>query len=517
MSEGIAIITATTDDGGYTAQCEVTVTRSTVGVTESDEILTSMSDEIQDGTTDNLWGFSSGKSADDNAVEFAGTGSLFAEKVFDDNIKNASSLNISFKIKPDYGQKKTFGLVDDEGNVIFAVYQRNSGSPIGLLAGYGGKFSSDYYRLDTGTGYESPTWIVEDSSLINTDTWYKMDLSVDFTTQKMSARICSEEDVLTKVSDVSIDASSLSKLWVTDLYNSSVYIKDFVVAVPTTEDEPQEQALILNKAEIDADGNIAYEIDSVNEIENETLYTALYSGNGVLIGINIGNIGAFKVDEYDDYKLKAFLWENMQPVCSNIETTVQYNVFTTNPTAEPSAEPTVEPTTTPTPIEGIQGSDDTENKIYTYEIGNTDVADEAGVEITDTSDYIDMTISLGEYDYTSVDEGIRFTSSSVGETNNLTETKRYIAITPKVSGTFNVSILFPDAASNKKHRLYYVDFGSDEIDLTACTKSSGTTIGWDITTPELTNLELEVEAGHTYVLYTYQKSGTISAMSFEYE
>lgn len=825
LSEGTATITAVSDDGNHTAQCSVTVTKPTVGVTENDEILSSMSEEIQAGTSNSLWGFSSGASASDNAVEFSGSGSLVAEKNFADDIKNAKALNISFKIKPGYGQKKTFGLVDENRNIIFAVYQRNSGSPLGFMAGYGGKFSSDYYRLDTGMDYASPTWVVENSALTNTDTWYKIDLSVDFTAKKMNARVSSEDAVLAKANNVSINADSLSKLWVTDLYNSSVSVKDFVVATHT-----KEQTLIFNKAETDKNGNISYMVDTVNEIEDETLYVALYDDDGKLASVSMQKAGEFKVDSYGNYQLKAFLWKDMQPVCSSIKTEIEYSdlqaymfvhfvgseqteneeqvyfsvskdgqnwnilngakpvltsevgekgvrdpyilrtkdnkfvvigtdlsiynrgkedpsadkwnecqnarednphpgsnniviwksdnlvdwsksellqiapddagcawapeciwdeekqaymiffasrtsaddytwlrlyrVYTTDfenftepelymegnekhifdttiieadgmyyriykddrlrmqksnslsgewtdatnnihnvasnhegptickingeekwcmmadglssknkgykafytdslatgmftagsvsfpssityrhggimpitadeyhmlidkynggadfpdptPAPVPTETPTPGPIETPVPFEGIKGSVDTENKVYHYEIGVTEAAAEAGVEVKDESDYIDLTASLGTGDSTS-SEGIKFTSSSVGETSNLSESKRYITITPKVSGIFKVRILFPDAASNKKQRLYYVDFGSEAVDLTTCTKSNGTRIGSDITSPSVTDLEFEVTAGNTYVLYTYQKGSTISAISFNY-
>lgn len=169
-----------------------------------------------------------------------------------------------------------------------------------------------------------------------------------------------------------------------------------------------------------------------------------------------------------------------------------------------------------TSIEGIKGSVDTANKIYSYEIGRTEAISEAGNTIKDSSKYIDLTVSLGSNDSTNSSDGISFSDTSVNESNSLNDSKRYIMITPKVDGVFYISAEFPNAAANRKHRIYYKDFDSEPVDLIACTKATGTAVGSDVTSSAAVTKELEVTAGHTYVLYTYQKAGTISAMSFQY-
>lgn len=179
--------------------------------------------------------------------------------------------------------------------------------------------------------------------------------------------------------------------------------------------------------------------------------------------------------------------------------------------------------------DGIAGIADTENNIYTWEIGNADTASSAGEAYADKDNgYVDLTVSLGKSDSMAGGKGIKFAASSVGDKGSVGDTKRYILVRPEYDGVFGMDIAFSEAASNKKNRIYYCDLGSDteNIDLTEFTKPNGDgmsgdrkiqTAGSDITTTDKYARTIDMTAGHTYMIYTYQKACTISALSYEYK
>ena len=132
-------------------------------------------------------------------------------------------------------------------------------------------------------------------------------------------------------------------------------------------------------------------------------------------------------------------------------------------------------------------------------------------------------ISLGKGDR--LDAGIILSASSVREptTNgqaNLADTKRYIVVTAKCDGILRMSIAFDSASGSKKNRIYYADLGEDAdmsaIELSSYRKGSHSVIDGDITTTAETVKSLNMTAGHTYIIYTYQSGCTISALSYKY-
>ncbi len=170
--------------------------------------------------------------------------------------------------------------------------------------------------------------------------------------------------------------------------------------------------------------------------------------------------------------------------------------------------------------EGITGSDDTDNKIYTWSIGQANTATTAGTTYSDTeNDIADLTVSLGAGD--SMYRSITFSDTSVKEpeTNgqaNVNDTKRYLLVRPKCNGTMNVAITFTSGKQNN-NRVYYKDFAVGEaVDLTQCIKSATMMTGSGISANTLKTMTLPMTAGHTYVLYTYQNASAISALSYEY-
>ena len=170
----------------------------------------------------------------------------------------------------------------------------------------------------------------------------------------------------------------------------------------------------------------------------------------------------------------------------------------------------------PDPLpEGISGTE--ENGVYTWSIGRSGT----DTVYTDTNDHADLTVSLGDGD--SMDGNIVWSAASVREPNtsgqsSVNETKRYLLVQPKRNGSFDIEIAFPDAASNKKQRVYYADLGegidASEIDLSQYFKASHETAGEDITSSGRVTRTIEMEAGHTYIIYTYQHGSRISGISY---
>ncbi len=173
--------------------------------------------------------------------------------------------------------------------------------------------------------------------------------------------------------------------------------------------------------------------------------------------------------------------------------------------------------------EGISGLDNTENATYTWSIGASDTASQKGTIYEETNNYADLVVSLGKGDR--LDAGIILSASSVREptTNgqaSLADTKRYIVVTAKCDGTLSMSIAFDSASGSKKNRIYYADLGEDAdmsaIELSSYSKGSHSVIDGDITTTAETVKSLNMTAGHTYIIYTYQSGCTISALSYKY-
>ena len=92
--------------------------------------------------------------------------------------------------------------------------------------------------------------------------------------------------------------------------------------------------------------------------------------------------------------------------------------------------------------------------------------------------------------------------------------------TPKKDGTLSMTISFGSASSSRKNRIYYADLGENadpsSIDLSEYRKGSHSVIEGDITSAGDTVKSLDMTAGHTYILYTYQSGSTISALSYKY-
>lgn len=174
--------------------------------------------------------------------------------------------------------------------------------------------------------------------------------------------------------------------------------------------------------------------------------------------------------------------------------------------------------------EGIFGAEDTDAKAYIWGIGETDAAAENGISYFDKNEYADLTISLAKGD--SLNEKVLWGAASVRETNtngqkNLAETKRYLLVQPKYDGTFSMNIAFKEASSKKKNRIYCADLGTDadigKIDLSTFQKGSYPTIGDDITSTNVTARTVDMSAGHSYIIYTYQTGSTISDMKYMYK
>lgn len=56
------------------------------------------------------------------------------------------------------------------------------------------------------------------------------------------------------------------------------------------------------------------------------MFTALYNNSGKLINVAANSAsGEFAIDEYGDYEIACYLWDNMEPVCDTIKKTITYS------------------------------------------------------------------------------------------------------------------------------------------------------------------------------------------------
>ncbi|MCD8180895.1 MAG: hypothetical protein LUF26_05380 [Firmicutes bacterium] len=145
-----------------------------------------------------------------------------------------------------------------------------------------------------------------------------------------------------------------------------------------------------------------------------------------------------------------------------------------------------------------------------------------------SDDYADIRVGLGSgdeilFDDGTVNSGIYFSNPSIKETDssgyaNVSNTGRYIMITPSVDGTLNITVKFTTSASNKKDRIYYAVFEDtdfDDIDLSTLTKSANDGYIGETTTTTASTSSLELTAGNTYVFFTYQYESYISALTYD--
>ena len=173
--------------------------------------------------------------------------------------------------------------------------------------------------------------------------------------------------------------------------------------------------------------------------------------------------------------------------------------------------------TTPLPV---TGSYDANTTTYTWTFANepegTDTAQSRNYETKDK--IADLRLVLRSGDYVSNAAGIHFNDKSVGDSGSI-QNSRYILVKPTYDGTLSATIEFPTAKSNVKCRLYAYDYGTgadfDSIDETLAAKG-----GTMATTPDITNANaatrtLNLQGGHTYAIYTYQRASNISALSYK--
>ncbi len=171
--------------------------------------------------------------------------------------------------------------------------------------------------------------------------------------------------------------------------------------------------------------------------------------------------------------------------------------------------------------EGIYGENNADTKTYAWGIGETDIASQNGVTYSDKNDYADLTVSLAKGDCLS--ESIKFSASSIRETTtngqkNLNDTKRYLLVKPKYDGVLSITIAF---GSGNNNRIYYADMGENApapnlSDYTKETPSNRQIAGDTIKNNSAATRTIDMTAGHSYIIYTYQQSSTISAMSYKY-
>ena len=178
-----------------------------------------------------------------------------------------------------------------------------------------------------------------------------------------------------------------------------------------------------------------------------------------------------------------------------VEAGKTYYFYNTGGTA--SANPTSITTFTYThervAVTGIKGKADAASKTYTWTIGSG----EAENTYSDTSDIIDLTVSLGSGDSMSDMNGISFNGTAVPDSGSVTD--RYLLVEPKKSGTLKMNVT---GKGSKNNRVYYYDFGTGAVDLTKCTKADGTNAK-ELTSGTATDVAIAMTAGNKYVVYPY--------------
>lgn len=165
------------------------------------------------------------------------------------------------------------------------------------------------------------------------------------------------------------------------------------------------------------------------------------------------------------------------------------------------------------PVIGITGSADTANKLYTWTIGNEDEENTDNV-YTHIDKYASITVGINASDTMSEDSGIQFTATAAPESGGVDSTGRYIILESKCSGTF--SITYTCTGSN--NRLYYYDFGTNDVSLSTCSKANGKVAQNGVANGAQTTTTIDMTAGNKYVIYPYTYNGgcNITALSYTY-
>ena len=156
---------------------------------------------------------------------------------------------------------------------------------------------------------------------------------------------------------------------------------------------------------------------------------------------------------------------------------------------------------------------------YTWQLKETAAAaDGSNYDYADK--YAAIRVGLAEEEIIS-SAGIVFAGASVGDDGgSVADTNRYIMFKPAYAGKISFDVTVADS---EKTRVYYYDCGTVDFadaDISALVKADScgrVQLGADITSTAAATRELEVEAGHVYVFYTYKwKAAQITFSNFEY-
>lgn len=162
--------------------------------------------------------------------------------------------------------------------------------------------------------------------------------------------------------------------------------------------------------------------------------------------------------------------------------------------------------------EEISGSTDFDTHTYTWSISERSALSAATV-LTGTSDYIDFTLGMGKGDSIGTSNRIDYANPSVKETTTsgyscVGDTGRYMLFEPKADGTLNVSLVYANATTSTKFRIYYAEYDSVTSDTINALAKGGSTL-MEVSDKSKHSAELNMSAGKKYVLYTYNTSGQI--------
>lgn len=172
-------------------------------------------------------------------------------------------------------------------------------------------------------------------------------------------------------------------------------------------------------------------------------------------------------------------------------------------------------------LQPITGTADAQK--YTWNFGAPDEG-AASTVYRYSDEYADLCVAVGRGDNITASKGIYFSDSSCKEADSAKDNNRYILVKPAYSGTLSLNIGFTNATSSAKGRLMYYDYGEnsgvDEADTSVLKKkATGQDIGQvqagsDFTTTAAKTVSIDVSAGHTYAIYTYNRSSYISQMYY---
>lgn len=282
---GTAVITAKT--GNVSASCNVTVTPTT----QVEKVI-------------------SGITPDDNDVYYFTSGESMLTADFR---VDAGKVTIEFDVQLlqiNGGKYTKFDINDSNGNSIihWGCYEYNDGS------------NTEANQLKVGNYEASGFENVSNGITLGKDastayTHFKAVIDFDENTAVLYAGD-------KKLGEGTIDAENAAKLEIFSNHNArTISVKNISIINETAEDTSI--GIKDFNVNLDTDGVLNYEVTYIGN-DTSKVYVAVYNKSGELIRCLINASGSVRFDENGEYTIKAFLWDDMNPIANAAEKTVEY-------------------------------------------------------------------------------------------------------------------------------------------------------------------------------------------------